>query len=361
MSFTCIHASHVLFLCDLSHVTEAGAIVPLYYASMHTRNPFILCESSQLHRQLRSAMRDWVEKELMPVLEDCEASAQIPDAIYQKAAVAGVLMPAASDAWIPQEWRGKYPVIEGIAAHQWNGFHDFILHDEFGRVGGIGFENGLLGGATLCLPLSKSTARRPSNKLSSQSCYLVKDVSRLQSPNQQQAQTYKAFKQTFNHPRKKVALSSKGPKNGSRAACGFTLIVVPLSDRVSRRHITMSGSGTAGAAFVEFDQAEVPIQMIVGSVHERLFIGMQALRWSRVAHMARQVESLHSWLESLIYQFGALSKPDQDLITAGPTATFKAHAGLVLEYIVREAVQIVGEIGLTRGGQGEKPRGSGGT
>ncbi|KAJ6277892.1 hypothetical protein J3E71DRAFT_365102 [Bipolaris maydis] len=342
MSFTCIHASHVLFLCDLSHVTEAGAIVPLYYASMHTRNPFILCESSQLHRQLRSAMRDWVEKELMPVLEDCEASAQIPDAIYQKAAVAGVLMPAASDAWIPQEWRGKYPVIEGIAAHQWNGFHDFILHDEFGRVGGIGFENGLLGGATLCLPLSKSTARRPSNKLSSQSCYLVKDVSRLQSPNQQQAQTYKAFKQTFNHPRKKVALSSKGPKNGSRAAC------------------------TAGAAFVEFDQAEVPIQMIVGergnrlkytmsgSVHERLFIGMQALRWSRV-------ESLHSWLESLIYQFGALSKPDQDLITAGPTATFKAHAGLVLEYIVREAVQIVGEIGLTRGGQGEKPRGSGGT
>ncbi|EMD87175.1 hypothetical protein COCHEDRAFT_1033639 [Bipolaris maydis C5] len=75
---------------------------------------------------------------------------------------------------------------------------------------------------------------------------------------------------------------------------GFTLIVVPLSDRVSRRHITMSGSGTAGAAFVEFDQAEVPIQMIVGergnrlkytmsgSVHERLFIGMQALRWSRV-------------------------------------------------------------------------------
>ncbi|KAH7555157.1 Acylhypothetical proteinCoA dehydrogenase, Nhypothetical proteinterminal [Bipolaris maydis] len=243
-------------------------------------------------------MRDWVEKELMPVLEDCEASAQIPDAIYQKAAVAGVLMPAASDAWIPQEWRGKYPVIEGIAAHQWNGFHDFILHDEFGRVGGIGFENVVLSGqGRISLAITEPTAGsdvqgiqtniQPSQK---EGCVIIEGSKKWITGGM-----YASFFLT-------LAKEQSG---------GFTLIVVPLSDRVSRRHITMSGSGTAGAAFVEFDQAEVPIQMIV-----------------------------------------ALSKPDQDLITAGPTATFKAHAGLVLEYIVREAVQIVGEIGLTRGGQG---------
>ncbi|KAJ6194061.1 LOW QUALITY PROTEIN: acyl-CoA dehydrogenase [Bipolaris maydis] len=313
------------------------------------------------HRQLRSAMRDWVEKELMPVLEDCEASAQIPDAIYQKAAVAGVLMPAASDAWIPQEWRGKYPVIEGIAAHQWNGFHDFILHDEFGRVGGIGFENAVIpvvlsGQGRISLAITEPTAGsdvqgiqtniQPSQE---EGCVIIEGSKKWITGGM-----YASFFLT-------LAKEQSG---------GFTLIVVPLSDRVSRRHITMSGSGTAGAAF-----AEVPIQMIVGERGNRLkytMSGMQALRWSRVcledaigyalkretfgkkllvicykvAHMARQVESLHS---CLIYQFGALSKPDQDLITAGPTATFKAHAGLVLEYI---AVQIVGEIGLTRGGQG---------
>jgi alkylation response protein AidB-like acyl-CoA dehydrogenase len=39
---------------------------------------------------------------------------------------------------------------------------------------------------------------------------------------------------------------------------------------------------------------------------------------------------------------------------AGPTAQLKAHSGLVLEHVVREAIQIMGGIGLTRGGRGER-------
>lgn len=58
----------------------------------------------------------------------------------------GILMPSAAGSHIPPEWAGKYPVIGGVKPDEWDGFHDFILHDEFGRVGGIGFEVGLLGG-----------------------------------------------------------------------------------------------------------------------------------------------------------------------------------------------------------------------
>ena len=32
----------------------------------------------------------------------------------------------------------------------------------------------------------------------------------------------------------------------------------------------------------------------------------------------------------------------------------KAHSGIVLEHVVREAIQIMGGIGLTRGGRGER-------
>lgn len=39
---------------------------------------------------------------------------------------------------------------------------------------------------------------------------------------------------------------------------------------------------------------------------------------------------------------------------AGTTAQLKAHSGIILEHVVREAVQILGGIGLTRGGRGER-------
>jgi hypothetical protein len=47
-------------------------------------------------------------------------------------------MPMAAGATIPQEWRNSYPIMGDIEASEWDGFHDFIIHDEMTRVGGIG-------------------------------------------------------------------------------------------------------------------------------------------------------------------------------------------------------------------------------
>lgn len=44
----------------------------------------------------------------------------------------------------------------------------------------------------------------------------------------------------------------------------FTLLVVPRTKGVSTRHMEMSGSTTAGTAFVEFDDVEVPLDMVIG-------------------------------------------------------------------------------------------------
>ena len=62
----------------------------------------------------------------------------MPQQIYQKAAADGLLMPMASGRSIPDEWVGKFPIIGGIEAPEWDGFHDFIIHSELNRVGGIG-------------------------------------------------------------------------------------------------------------------------------------------------------------------------------------------------------------------------------
>ena len=101
------------------------------------------------------------------------------------------------------------------------------------------------------------------------------------------------------------------------AAGGFTLLVVPLSEGVSKRHMTVSGSTAAGTAFIDYEDVKVPVNMVVGERgkglkyimsnfnHEaswpakifsestlkklhmltrlkRLFLGFQALRCARV-------------------------------------------------------------------------------
>lgn len=87
--------------------------------------------------------------------------------------------------------------------------------------------------------------------------------------------------------------------------------------------------------------------------------------------MARETEALQSWIEvylpasastmpqltpsqSLIFQLGSLSTSDADMLLAGQIAQLKAHSGIVLQNVVRDAIQILGGIGLTRGGRGER-------
>jgi hypothetical protein len=45
-------------------------------------------------------------------------------------------VPIAAGKSIPKEW-AHYPIIGGIKAEEWNGFHDFILWDELARAGAI--------------------------------------------------------------------------------------------------------------------------------------------------------------------------------------------------------------------------------
>ncbi|OAL44491.1 acyl-CoA dehydrogenase [Pyrenochaeta sp. DS3sAY3a] len=361
------------------------------------------------HRRLRKAMRDWMEEKIIPFSSEWEEAADIPDSVFREAAAAGVLMPTASGSKIKEEWKGKFPIIGNISPEEWDGFHDLILHDEFGRVGGIGLENGLLGGVTLCIPaIQKFGSQQLKDKV-------IVDVLSgkarialaITEPN---AGSDVAGLQA------EAALSDDGKHfiiNGQKkwitggmyatyfltlvkeTSGQFTLLVVPRSKGLTTRHMAMSGSTTAGTAFVEFDDVSVPLSMVVGERgqgfkyvvtnfnHERLFIGMQSLRCARVcledsidyassrttfgkklvehpvirykiANMSRQTEALQAWLESLIFQLEKLSTAEATLILAGTTAQLKAHSGIVLEYVVREAIQIMGGIGLTRGGRGER-------
>ncbi|KAI7781846.1 hypothetical protein LA080_014336 [Diaporthe eres] len=328
------------------------------------------------HRQLRQAMRSWVEK-------DWEKAASIPDWIYKKAADDGLLMPIAAGPAIPLEWRGKYSIIGNVPPEEWDGFHDLILHDEIGRTGGIGVVDDVLSGKSrIALAITEPDAGSDVRGLKTEAV-LSDDGARLVINGQKKWITGGMYAHYF--------LTLVKESSGE-----FTLVVVPRTKGVSTRHMEMSGSTTAGTAFVEFDDVEISLDMVVGERgkgfkyivsnfnHERLFIAMQSARCARVcledsieyamsretfgkkltdhpvirfkfANMSRETEALQSWIESLIYQLGHLSTTEGEFLLAGTTAQIKAHSGIVLEHVVREAIQIMGGIGLTRGaGRGER-------
>ncbi|OOQ91326.1 hypothetical protein PEBR_00284 [Penicillium brasilianum] len=423
------------------------------------------------HHQLQRAMREWVETNLIPNVSDWEKSGTLPDDLYKACAEAGILMPMAAGAKIPSEWRDSYPIIGEIKADEWDGFHDFIIHDEMMRVGGIGIPNGLIGGLTLCIPAilkhGKGAAidRIIHDALSGKSRFSLavtepeagSDVQGITTTATLSADT---THYTVNGQKKWITGGMYADffltltRTADRK---FTLLVIPMdSDTVTVRPMQMCGSTCAGTAFVEFDETVVPVTNRVGEDgggfacvmsnfnHERLFISFQSLRcarmcledavsyvalfaqhppppfpltqcslerkkihtryparhlvrnWShmvrrltippehpdarrknlfppfessidnvltvtavvrhKLAHMAREVEALQSWIETLIYQLTQLPTHTATALLAGQTAQLKAHSGIVLERVVSQAIQLLGGPGLTRGvgGRGER-------
>ncbi|PNH30087.1 hypothetical protein BJF96_g6603 [Verticillium dahliae] len=337
------------------------------------------------HRRLRQAMRAWVDKHLLPHVQDWEIAATLPDGLYEQAAKDGLLMPMASGAKVHPEWKGKYPIIGDVPADEWDGFHDLIIHDEFGRIGGIGVENGLVGGVTLAVPALQKFGSEKLKKtvvhdiLSGRARIALAITEPEAGSDVQGLQTEARLSDDGSHfivNGQKKWITSGMYSNYFLALVkettgDMTLLVIPRTEGLTTRHMTMSGSTAAGTAFVDLDNVRVPIDMVVGERgkgfkyivsnfnHELRIeprdLWEEARRASfKFANMSRETEALQSWIESLIYQLSQLAPAEADLLLAGTTAQLKAHSGIVLEHVVREAVQILGGIGLTRGGRGER-------
>jgi hypothetical protein len=162
--FFCINTpgSIETFLCHTAHVTlnASSILVPWVHsalcgASVVTWFTIALLErlASRIKRGYEIMGRDGDDcpardvyststnllcQNVMPFATTWEENEKLPQAIYRKAAADGLLMPMASGSSIPKEWADKFPIIGGIVPTQWDGFHDFIIHSELNRIGGIG-------------------------------------------------------------------------------------------------------------------------------------------------------------------------------------------------------------------------------
>lgn len=159
--------------------------------------------------------------------------------------------------------------------------------------------------------------------------------------------------------------------------------------------MNVGGVWCSGTTYITMEDVKVPVENLIGKEgegfkyimynfnHERWGVIVISLRFARVCYeesfkyalkrrtfgkplienpiiraklgnMARAVEAGWAWLENLTYQMQTMTKGEADLKLASPIALLKAHSTQVMDFCAREAVQVFGGLGYTRGGQGEK-------
>jgi alkylation response protein AidB-like acyl-CoA dehydrogenase len=98
-------------------------------------------------------MREFVEKEIMPVCHEWSEAKATPREVVKRAAELGLLNAASGAAKNPKNAPlMKYPLPSGIQPGKFDIFHEFICIDELSRCGSGGFLWSLSGGLSIGLP-----------------------------------------------------------------------------------------------------------------------------------------------------------------------------------------------------------------
>ncbi|KAF9927815.1 hypothetical protein FBU30_002860 [Linnemannia zychae] len=370
------------------------------------------------HRRLRRYMRKFVDTDIMPFAHEWDEAKQVPMFLFKKCAEMGILAAVAGNGTLPTEYfnieettlfRGGDNAI--VPPQEFDAFHGFIIFDELSRCASGGVLWGILGGLGIGLPPiikygSEELKRRIVPEVLAGRKTICLAITEPQAGSDVANLTTVAneFGDSFivNGEKKWITNGTfadyftTAVRTGGDGMGGVSLLVIERGmPGVSTRQMKCSGVWSSGTAYINFEDVKVPRANIVGKEnrgfkyimnnfnHERMGIVIQANRLARVcleeaikygskrktfdvklvnhpvlrnklAHMARQIEATHAWIENVIYQTITMPEDLQPIKLGGPIALLKAQSTQTLEYCAREASQIFGGLAYTRGGQGEK-------
>lgn len=369
------------------------------------------------HYKLREFCRQWCEDYLLPNAARLEREGKADPKIYAQAAKDGLLIAFALGAKIPRklfDYAEGIKLPAGMEPEDWDAFCDYIVCDELHRVGngsaimsmygGISYGTGpiahfandeikkrflpdlLTGRKRIALAITEPKAGSDVSNLAT-TAELSSDGKHYIVNGTKKWITNGIWSNYLT-----TAVRTSG-KPGD--ANGISLLVIPVGEGVDMTKMTQSGGSASGTTLINFENVKVPRENLIGKEgqglryvfynfnHERLTIAFFANRYARVCledaishaqnrvvfgkklienpvtryeigHMARQVESLQAWIEMLVYQFDQLPIEKSNVLLGGQTAALKAHAGIVLEYVCSGCTQLLGGLGLTRGGTGQR-------
>nr|CAG8623436.1 6875_t:CDS:2 [Entrophospora candida] len=339
------------------------------------------------HRRVRAAVRKFVEVEIMPYVHEWDEAKKIPKELFVKAAKAGIVTGFVGAPW-PKDYTDILP-IGGIKAEEFDNFTEFIVGDELCRCGSGGVLSYIGSGLSIGLPPilnfgSEELKRRIAPEcLNGQKiiCLAVSephagsDVTNLET---KAMLTDDGDYYIVNGEKKWITngMSADYFTTAVRTSRGISLLLIERTMPGIKTHeMQCSGVWSSGIAYVTFEDVKVPRNNIIGEenptrfarvcyeeamkyAHKRKTFGQKLINHAvirnKLAHMARQIEATHAWIESLLYQQNQLPSDKTMERLEGPIALLKAQSTQTFEYCAREAVQIFGGLSYTRGGQGEK-------
>eukprot|EP00026_Physarum_polycephalum_P005568 Phypoly_transcript_05603.p1 GENE.Phypoly_transcript_05603~~Phypoly_transcript_05603.p1 ORF type:complete len:531 (+),score=105.12 Phypoly_transcript_05603:28-1593(+) len=363
------------------------------------------------HYKVRAAIREFVERELMPFAGDWdEGRTPIPREMWNKFAAAGIFAATSSSQW-PTEFVGPC-VIAGVPVDDFDAFHQLIVTDELARISSSGVLSALQIGPSISLPpvthfakpnIREQVCRDVLNGNKRISLCITEPSAGSDVANLTATATKSPDGKHYiiNGEKKWITggmyadYFTVAARTGGAGMAGISLFLVPRGPGVTTRQLKLQGNWAAGTAYVTFENVEVPAENLIGEENhgfkyimfnfnsERWGIIVQGIRVARVqfeeafkyahkrktfgkrlvdhpvirlklAHMARQIEASQAWLESVTYQLCTMNPLEAATKLGGPMALLKAQATTTLEFCAREASQIFGGLAYTRGGQGEK-------
>jgi len=378
---------------------------PNWYQTYHS--PYY----NETHVALRAEIRQWVEDDLMPNITEWDEAKKVPDSVYKTMGERGYLAGLLGLHEWPRHLTDR--TVKSVDPSRWDQFHELLLTDELSRTGSGGFVWNVIGGFGIgCPPVVKHGKKELVERIlpgilagDKRICLAItepdagSDVANLTC----EAKLTEDGKHYIVNGEKKWITNgvwsdyfTTAVRTGGEGMNGISVLLIEKDmEGVSTRRMDCQGVWSSGTTYVTFEDVKVPVENLIGKEnqgfkvimtnfnHERIGIVIQSLRFARVcyeeamkyshkrktfgvalikhpvirlklAHMARQIEASHAWLENLIFQAQKMSDYEAMLKLGGAIAGLKAQATTTFEYCAREASQIFGGLSYSRGGQGAK-------
>ncbi|KAJ5788478.1 Acyl-CoA dehydrogenase N-terminal [Penicillium paradoxum] len=365
---------------------------------------------NETHAALRDEVRQWVESEIEPYVNEWEETKQVPETIYKQMGERGYLAGLLGVHYPVNHTQHR---VKSVAPERWDLFHEMLLTDELSRAGSGGLVWNLIGGYGIgCPPLVKFGKKPLVDRIlpgilsgDKRICLAItepdagSDVANLGC----EAKLTEDGKHYIVNGEKKWITNgiysdyfTTAVRTGKDGMNGLSVLLIEReAGGVSTRRMDCQGVWSSGTTYVTFEDVKVPVENLIGKEnqgfkvimtnfnHERIGIVIQCVRFSRVcyeesmkyahkrktfgkrlidhpvirmklAHMARQIEATYNWLENIIYQCQSMEDTEAMLKLGGAIAGLKAQSTQCFEFCAREASQIFGGLSYSRGGQGAK-------
>lgn len=362
------------------------------------------------HLALRNEIREFVNEFITPYVDEWDEKGEIDPQLYREFGKRGYLCAMAGQ----HKWPSEYTDIriKSVPPEKFDFFHEAIIMDEISRSGSGGVVWFLVGGFNISVPAIFNYAPEELKKrvlpaiLSGEkrSCLAItepdagSDVANLRTEAVKSADG-KYYTVTGTKKWITNGIFSDyfvtAVRTGKQGMGGISMLFIERNDDVSTRKIIVQGMRGSGTTLLNFEDVKVPAEnllykenqgfkcVVTNFNHERLGITWQVVgncrvlieevfKWgyqretfgqklidhpvirNKVGVMIGKVEALQAYLCDLSFQYKTMSEKQAQVALGGPIASLKAFSTQVLEYCAREATQIFGGLGYTRGGKGGK-------